>query len=197
MLQLNHVFKHLQVVCRMVLIERFQFLKHIRLLTDFLDIVYRGVVCRHFELLREITILIVFVQAVVVVILTLLVPQHRHELLHNLIRSVGHMLSDTILDVRFFCALTFAIAVHLTWLLLFVWQLLSLMVRRTSSSLGVNTVQALLSEDGILFALRCQYLDISSFHSYAYICKNFLLPINFVISPQMRFIYYLLFIWLM
>ena len=112
-----HVFKHVQIVRRMVLIERLHFLKHIGLLTDFLHVVDRGVVGRHLELLRVVAAVVVFVLAVMS--LTLLVLQHGHELLHQRIRSVSQVLSEPILERSFLCTLTFAIAVRLSWLLLF------------------------------------------------------------------------------
>ena len=118
MLLVYHVFKHVQIVRRMVLIERLHFLKHIGLLTDFLHVVDRGVVGRHLELLRVVAAVVVFVLAVVMR-LTLLVLQHGHELLHQRVCSVSQVLSEPILERCFLCTLTFTIAVRLSWLLLF------------------------------------------------------------------------------
>lgn len=101
----------------MVLIERLHFLKYIRLLIDFFHVVDRGVVGRHLELLRVIAALVVFVLAIVR--LTLLVLQHGHEFLHQSVCSVSQVLSEPILERSFICTLTFAIAVRLSCLLLF------------------------------------------------------------------------------
>ena len=95
--------------------------------------------------------------------LTLLIPQHGHDFVHEGICCECQVLSESILVRDVFRALTVAITVQLGQLILVLLKLRSLMLKAVECSqvvcsyysLLINAVHARLGEICVLLSLRC------------------------------------------